>query len=1056
MTEFLSRGLKILTLTLFLSSNSCYANTIRYVNINNPTPGDGTTWAKAFNDLQTALSTATIFEDIWIAKGTYLPSLPAGRSATFSVPMYVNIYGGFNGTETAVTQLDPTLNPTILSGDIGVAGNSSDNCYHVVTVNSSGESDLHDLTIRDGQADAGYPGSTVQQADNIGGGVLVLSGSGKVSVAEMYNCILRDNFAVYGGGIGAYGYGGGIQTSQGGYECLFYNNQAVYGGAVSASNDACTGMLVYQSCIFNNNTALAGNASVFASTMANKGPTNQLCQLYNCLFYNEAAPLFSVQTSNVPSFSYSVLNSIIWTAGTPYTGGYISGNGTFPIGTCDINGTLPAGSNIDADPLFVDAPGGDFHVSPCSPVIDKGFGWTSPGATTDYGGSERVQGVAIDLGPYETPLGAAAIKPMATAPAPYCVGATAAALSATGSNLLWYDVATGGTASATAPTPSTAAQGTTPYYVTQTPTGSCESLRQEVDVVVKPAAAVPSATAPSPYCIGATAAALSATGSNLLWYDVATGGAGSPTAPTPSTAAQGTTPYYVSQTPAASCESQRLEVDVVVKPAAAAPTATAPSPYCIGATAAALTATGSNLLWYDVATGGAGSPAAPTPSTAAQGTTPYYVTQTPTGSCESLRQEVDVVVKPAAAVPTATAPSPYCIGATAAVLTATGSNLLWYDVATGGTASATAPTPSTAAQGTTPYYVTQTPTGSCESLRQEVDVVVKPAAAAPTATAPSPYCIGATAASLTATGSNLLWYNAPTGGAGSPTAPTPSTAAQGTTSYYVSQTPAASCESARTPITVTITPKPTADFTWTDACIGKPALITVTSTAMLDQYTWDFDNAASATGSGTGPYMVTYNKAGNYIITLTTARGNCQNQVQHLVAVNALPVVDISPVTTTCAGTSVALLASGASGYQWSPATDLSDPSIGNPVALLQNDILYTVTGTDVNGCTATASITLKVSPDCLGYYLPNAFSPNGDGANDVFRVKAGDYPKSFSLLVFNRFGQKVFESANVDNGWNGNIGGNPAPTGAYIFVIVATTSSGTLVKRQGTVMLVR
>jgi hypothetical protein len=54
MTEFLNRGLKILILTLFLSSHSCYAATTRYVNINNPTPGDGTTWAKAFNDLQTA------------------------------------------------------------------------------------------------------------------------------------------------------------------------------------------------------------------------------------------------------------------------------------------------------------------------------------------------------------------------------------------------------------------------------------------------------------------------------------------------------------------------------------------------------------------------------------------------------------------------------------------------------------------------------------------------------------------------------------------------------------------------------------------------------------------------------------------------------------------------------------------------------------------------------------------------------------------------------------------------------------------------------------------
>jgi gliding motility-associated-like protein len=570
-------------------------------------------------------------------------------------------------------------------------------------------------------------------------------------------------------------------------------------------------MLIYESCIFNNNTALAGNASVFASSMANTTGTVQLFQIKNCLFYNEAVPLFSVQTANVPGYSYSVQHSIIWTPGTPYAGGYTSGNGTLPISTCDIDGTLPAGSNIDADPLFVDAPGGDFHVSPCSPVIDKGYPTTSSTSPTDYGGSARVQGAAIDLGPYETPLGVAAIKPTATAPA---------------------------------------------------------------------------------YCPNVTATALTATGSNLLWYNAATGGVGSSTAPVPSTTAGSS--WWVSQTPAGSCESQRLEIDVTIKPAATAPTATSPT-YCGNATATALTATGTNLLWYTIATGGTGTPTAPTPSTVAN------------------------------------------------------------------------------------------------------------------------------------------------------------------SNYWVSQTPAGSCESIRTPVTVTITPNPTADFTWTDACIGKPVVINVVATsAMQDQYTWDFDNAASETGAGPGPYTVSYGKTGNYTVTLTTFRGTCQNQVQHSVAVNALPVVDIAPVTTTCAGSSVSLLASGASTWQWSPATDLSDPSIGDPIALLQNDIGYTVTGTDANGCTATASITVKISPGCLGYYFPSAFSPNGDGANDVFRVRTADDPKSFSMLVFNRFGQKVFESANVGVGWNGTFAGNPAPMGAYVFVIVATTSSGTLVKRQGTVMLVR
>jgi hypothetical protein len=115
--------------------------------------------------------------------------------------------------------------------------------------------------------------------------------------------------------------------------------------------------------------------------------------------------------------------------------------------------------------------------------------------------------------------------------------------------LLWYTVATGGTGSATAPTPSTTTVGTTTYYVSQTILG-CEGPRASILVTVNAIPALPTVTAPLPYCQNDIATALSATGTGLLWYTVATGGTGSSTAPIPSTsaAAVGTTTYYVSQT----------------------------------------------------------------------------------------------------------------------------------------------------------------------------------------------------------------------------------------------------------------------------------------------------------------------------------------------------------------------------------------------------------------------------------------------------------------------------------------------------------------------------
>ena len=154
--------------------------------------------------------------------------------------------------------------------------------------------------------------------------------------------------------------------------------------------------------------------------------------------------------------------------------------------------------------------------------------------------------------------------------------------------------------------------------------------------------AAPTVTTPVTYCQGATATALTATGTALKWYTVATGGTASTTAPTPTTTAAGSTTYYVSQT-VSTCESTRATIVVTVNAIPAAPTVTSPISYSQGATATALTVTGTALKWYTVATGGTSSSTPPTPSTAIVGTTNYYVSQTING-CESARSQIVVNV----------------------------------------------------------------------------------------------------------------------------------------------------------------------------------------------------------------------------------------------------------------------------------------------------------------------------------------------------------------------------------------------------------------------------
>lgn len=231
-----------------------------------------------------------------------------------------------------------------------------------------------------------------------------------------------------------------------------------------------------------------------------------------------------------------------------------------------------------------------------------------------------------------------------TATINYCQFETATPLTATGTNLLWYEQATGGIGSATAPTPSTSLPVTKTYYVTQTINGQCESPRAAITVIVHALPPAPTVNTPLQLCKGKPAGPLTATGTNLLWYPTETGSTGSSTAPSPSTSATGTMYYYVSQT-TNNCEGPRARIEVIVEDIPSAPTVTSPVNYCQNQPASPLTANGTGLLWYTTATGGTGSPVAPTPLTSIPGKTFYYVSSA--NHCgESQRTKIEVNVLP--------------------------------------------------------------------------------------------------------------------------------------------------------------------------------------------------------------------------------------------------------------------------------------------------------------------------------------------------------------------------------------------------------------------------
>lgn len=526
--------------------------------------------------------------------------------------------------------------------------------------------------------------------------------------------------------------------------------------------------------------------------------------------------------------------------------------------------------------------------------------------------------------------------PTVVSPVAYCVGQSATALSATapsGATLRWYTTSTGGVFTTSAPTPNTTGAGTTSFYVSSVNAGGCESARVEIQVTVTALPNAPTVTSPVNYCVGQSALQLTATpaaGMSLRWYSSSTGGTGSAVAPTPSTSTAGTQTFWVSSfNSSTGCESVRTPLDVVVSAIPATPSFTSPINYCVGQSAVALSATapaGSTLRWYTTSFGGTFTTTAPTPSTTTAGTTSFFVSSINAAGCESARVEIQVVVSPAPTVPVVPVAPTYCVGQTALALSATaasGTSLRWYTTATGGTGSATAPTPSTSVAGTQSFWVSSFNSSSgCESNRVQINVVVSTAPTVPTVLSPVNYCVGQSPVALSATGplgTTLRWYTTAVGGTFTTTAPTPSTASAGTTSFFVSSVNAGGCESARVEIQVIVNPLPTTPLIGATAtyCLGQTPTALTATPASGTSLRW-YTTATGGVGSATAPTPTT-NTAGTqsfWVSSFNSSTGCESNRVQVDVIVQAIANVPtvLSPVTYCAGQTAVALSATPPAG----------------------------------------------------------------------------------------------------------------------------------------------
>jgi gliding motility-associated-like protein len=202
----------------------------------------------------------------------------------------------------------------------------------------------------------------------------------------------------------------------------------------------------------------------------------------------------------------------------------------------------------------------------------------------------------------------------------------------------------------------------------------------------------------------------------------------------------------------------------------------------------------------------------------------------------------------------------------------------------------------------------------------------------------------------------------------------------------------------------------------------------------------------------------TYTQSNTFSYTIPSQNG-CDSTITVNLTIFDEPLVSINPpgVTQIDLGNSIQLSASGALNYIWSPASSLNCSNCSSPLANPQTTTTYTVTGTDANGCTGTAQATISLEIDCNEIFVPTVFSPNGAVDEENRQVCVyGNCIVSLNYAVFNRWGEKVFETSDLSNCWDGTYKGMPLNSGVYSFLLNVSLLNGEVVTQSGNVTLIR
>lgn len=263
-------------------------------------------------------------------------------------------------------------------------------------------------------------------------------------------------------------------------------------------------------------------------------------------------------------------------------------------------------------------------------------------------------------------------------------------------------------------------------------------------------------------------------------------------------------------------------------------------------------------------------------------------------------------------------------------------------------------------------------------------------------------------------------------------------------------------------VDVEVAPGPTAAFDVDDVCQNFAAEFDNGSTitdGTISGYLWDFGDGQTSTEENPSHF---YDEPGTFDVTLITYAANgCTDTITYDVLIGELPFADAGDDDSVLYLETFTLDGTGVGDFFWAPGNlilppaNISSFTEATPTVELTQTTSFVLTVTSPDGCTETDTVTIFVESYTI-VEVPNAFSPNGDGFNDAIFVLTHDIAELLEYSIFNRYGEVVFTTTNMATGWNGTVEGKEAEMGTYIYLVRAYDLGGTLVQRQGNIVLVR